>query len=248
MKFSVIIPTLPSKNQDYLNLCVNSFIQNSSNNYDFEVLKAENGEGTPYPQGQCRAVNREAKKAQGEWLFIVNDDMYFPKDWDKHLTFPSACFSPNLLEPLEQGSAPPFLKLDAGFSMENFNRKKVDSYTNTENTIENGFNLPFFIYKDLWDCIGGYDENYDPWGTNSDSDLEYKVVLAGVQPKRKRDMLVYHFGSKSGSHLYQDYWQKNFQYFIDKWGFERISSPQIWNAELNIPIDKLKFKPYWMKK
>lgn len=250
MKISIIIPTL-EKNKDYFNLCVNSIEMNTSG-FDYEILKAENGSGTNYPQGQSMAVNRIAEKAHGEWLLITNDDMYFPAGWDKKFQIVADCFSPNLVEPTDNvGSAPPFLKLNAGFTIELFDRLGVDDFMFNfkENIIENGFNLPFFIKKDLWEKIGGYDEMYDPWGSNSDSDLQYKLEIAGIQPKRHRGMLVYHFSNKSGTFESENrnYWQKNWDYFIDKWGFEREDSPDIWYHNLHIPLDKLKYKPIWSK-
>jgi len=244
MRLLAIIPTL-KKTKPYLDLCVKSLKENSVNEY--EILIAENGEGTKFPQGQCKAINRVLKGKKANWIFLINDDMYFPKNWDKNIDFTiSDCFSPNLVEPLEQESAPPFLKLDAGNSLDNFKKDAVDEFVENhqDKIIENGFNLPTFIKKELLDKIEGYDENYDPWGSNSDSDLEYQIVLTGVQPKRNRSLLVYHFGSKSGTFdgTHQDYWQKNLLYFKEKWGFDRIGSPQIWDAELDIPMDKLKYR------
>jgi len=245
MLVSIIIPSL-KKNEDYLNLCVNSLIEHTS--FSFEILIAENGEGTDFPQGQCMAVNRVAKQAQGDWIMISNDDMYFPYDWDKKIDFEvSDCFSPNLVEPLEQGSAPPFLKLHAGNEL-NFNRDMVNYFclANKDEKIEHGMNFPVFIKKSLWDKIGGYDEKYDPWGSNGDNDLQNKIILAGVHPKRNRGMLVYHLGSKSGTCVngqiaHQDYWQKNWDYFIEKWGFPRTEDP--WGL-VTIPAEN-KFHPNW---
>ena len=59
--------------------------------------------------------------------------------------------------------------------------------------LRTGFNLPFLIKRELWDMVGGYDINYDPWGSNGDSDLEYKIRLAGVQPYQNTNSIVYHF-------------------------------------------------------
>jgi len=248
MLVSVLIPTL-KKNEDYLNICMNSLAENS--NFSFEILVAENGEGSEHPQGQCMAVNRVSKQAKGDWLLIANDDMFFPYEWDKRIDFTiSDCFSPNLVEPLEQGSAPPFLKLDAGNTTE-FNRDKVSYFclSNKDDKVEHGFNFPVFIKKELWDKIGGYDEKFDPWGSNGDNDLQYKIILAGVMPRRNRGVLVYHLGSKSGTCVngqiaHQDYWQKNWDYFIEKWGFPRTEDP--WGL-VQIPIEN-KFHPDWEAK
>ena len=245
---SILIPTT-LKTEPYYDLCEKSILENTTMNV-CQIIQGANGEGTSEPQGQCRAVDRVAQRAMGDWLLITNNDMYFPIDWDRDIKFVADCFSPNLIEPTNNpGSAPPFLKLDAGLTLEEFNKDKVDRFMedHTECTIENGFNLPFFIKKSLWEKIGGYDEMYDPFGSNSDSDLQYKLEIAGVTPKRHRGMLVYHFGGKSKTFTpeNQPYWQKNWDYFIEKWGFEREDT--VWEHNLHIPLDKLKFNPKWSK-
>ena len=97
----------------------------------------------------------------------------------------------------------------------------------------------------MWDTIGGYDINFDPWGSNGDSDLEYKIKLAGIQPYQSQDAVVYHFSQTSGtfSPENQGYWKKNWDYFIEKWGFERTDNG-IWEATFDIPTERI-FKPIW---
>lgn len=252
MKVSCIIPTLP-KNQKYLDLCVQSLIENTSK-FEIELLIAENGEGTAYPQGQCQAVNRVAKRATGDWLMIINDDMYFPWSWDFGVTFDNLCWSPNLIEPIEIGSAPPFLKIDGGQTIETV---KLDTITvlvldNEDHTVEPGFNLPFFIRRDVWETIGGYDEFYDPWGSNSDTDLQTKIELAGITPMRNRRCLVYHFGSKSESFTpeKQEFWQQNWEYYKEKWGYTRDDEPKgdPWYCKNMVNKEKLIYHPEWKGK
>ena len=245
MKLSIIIPTL-KKNKEYLDFCINSLKENTRG-LEFEIIVAENGEGTNYPQGQCQAVNKASRQAQGEWLFIVNDDMFFPPAWNKNIRWNvSDCFSPNVNFTDAPDERLTFVDLPAGNGLD-FDKLMVDAYVAnlTDLTIENGWTMPVFIKKSLWYQIEGYDENYDPWGSNSDSDVEYKVVLAGVQPKKQKGVFVYHFGLKSGTFdgTHQDYWQKNWNYFVDKWGFDREDTPFIQRADLHIPLDRLKYHP-----
>ncbi len=214
-------------------------------------------------QGQCHAVNEAAKEVETDWLIVVNDDMVFSPGWFESLSgtmenFSLSVASPNLVEPSK--GAPPFIeKFCGGVGVEgtrpDFDKQcfldfvkgyKEHENRPIENIIENGFNLPFMIRKDVWDTVGGYDENYDPWGSNGDSDLQYKLMLAGVTPKRVRSSLVYHFSQTSGT-FHPDnnaYWQKNWEYFKDKWGFERASSPDIWYKP-EIDYVNLKYKPEW---
>ena len=247
---SIIIPTM-TDNVKYATLCTDSLEKNTMK-FAFEIILAPNGRGTDELQGQCAAVNKAVEKAKGDWIMLSNDDMYYAPGWDKNFYPVEDCFSPNLVEPTDNaGSAPPFLKLDAGFTIDKFKPEIVDKFVGefNENTIENGFNLPFFIKKDLWKKIHGYDEMYDPWGSNGDSDLQYKIELAGIQPKRHRGMLVYHFSNKSGTFKpeNQTYWSRNFEYFKEKWGFERVGSPEVWYHDIKIDLNKLKFNPEWSR-
>lgn len=268
-KIAVIIPTI-DKTKEYLRNCVESLRAT----VDWDIIVVSNGtkikpdyrdiKGITIhlhnrDQGQCGAVNIGARVARPDvdYLFVSNDDMYYAPDWNKNLKFGFLVFSPNLIEPTNNaGSAPPFLKFDGGLTLEGFNRESVDRHIkNIVNTQreenEDGFNLPFFIKKDVWDTIGGYDTKFDPWGSNSDTDLQTKIELAGIKPKRLRDVLVYHFGSKSGTFEpeQQTYWQKNWDYYTEKWGFNRDQlGSDTWYCKDMINYDLLKYKPSWMGK
>lgn len=266
MKITAIIPTT-EKTKDYLKLCVESLRVT----VDWDIIVVSNG-GDYYPldipgmtirlhnkeQGQCRAVNLGTQRASSgtDYFFVSNDDMYYAPDWNKNLRFDDLCFSPNLIEPTNNaGSAPPFKKLDGGLTLEEFRKDIVDRYVweaiHNREEEETGFNLPFFIHKDVWQTIGGYDEKYDPWGSNSDTDLQTLIELAGVTPKRLRDVLVYHFGSKSGTFEApnQELWWRNFIYYTDKFGFNRDQlGSDTWYCKDMIDWEKLKFKPDWVGK
>lgn len=209
-------------------------------------------------QGQCRAVNAAAATVNTPWIMVSNDDMVYPPGWFERLTDFSMnnlkevlCVSPRLVEP--RPGAPTFITEFCGGAGGDFDKNKFLKFVEEENSTlraelgyRNGFNLPFLIKKELWDMIGGYDINYDPWGSNSDSDLEYKIKLAGVQPIQKIRCLVYHFSQTSGTFepRNQSYWQKNWDYFIEKWGFPRTDDG-IWEATFEIPDKGRKFRPSW---
>jgi glycosyltransferase involved in cell wall biosynthesis len=271
-KVSVIIPSLAGVTTDYLRLCVKSLRKT----VDWDIIVVTNGTKAPEKlnipgitvrlhtpqQGQNNAVNIGAQVAQGDWLFVTNDDMYYAPGWDKSLRFnESLCFSPNLVEPVNNlGSAPPFMKVDGGFTLEEFDKEEVDRMidnvihahkTEALINLETGFNLPFFIRKDLFDTIGGYDVGYDPWGSNGDTDFQTKVELAGVTPKRLRDVLVYHFSNKSGTFTpdKQAFWQHNWDYYTQKWGFNRdMTNGDPWYCKNMIDYKALKYKPSWAGK
>ena len=230
---------------------------------DIKILVATNGRKCKhdkghvdlYEQGQCKAVNAAVATTSTEWVFVTNDDMIYTNNWWQRLTsfYVSGkkdnkflCVSPKLVEP-KQG-APTFIVKPFG-GVEDFNKIAFENFSREREhpteLYKTGFNLPFLIRRDLWDTIGGYDVNYDPWGSNSDSDLEYKIKLAGVQPYQAQDCVVYHFSQISGtfSPENQGYWKKNWDYFIEKWGFERTDNG-IWEANFEIPTERI-FKPKW---
>lgn len=268
MKVSVVIPTLP-KNKEYLRLCVESL--RATVNWDIIVVSNGTGVAPDYrdihgislhvhvaDQGQCQAVNIGARMVpeDTDYIMVSNDDMYYAPGWNKRLRFEHPCFSPNLVEPTNNaGSAPSFQKLNAGFTLDEFDRTAVDAHVKLETQDAGvppettGFNLPFFIRKDVWDTIGGYDEAYDPWGSNSDTDLQTKIELAGIQPMRLRDVLVYHFSNKSGTFdgTHQDAWQKNWDYYTKKWGFNRDDEPipDTWMALRMVNREKNVYHPAW---
>lgn len=266
MKVCVIIPSFYEKDGEYLKLAVESLRATT----DWDIIVVTNG-GRYKPdlsavkgitahlhtrdQGQCNAVNIGVQLAapNTDYLFISNSDMYYAPGWNRNLMFGNMpCFSPNLVEPENNhGSADPFLKLDAGFTLEEFDRKKVDKFIADYDPLENqplhesGFNFPVFIQKRLWDFLGGYDVAYDPWGSNSDTDLQTRINLAGVEPMRLRDVLVYHFSNKSGTFdgTHQDFYQNNIDYFKQKFGFDRDElSSDVWYNKDMIPQDSDQIK------
>lgn len=266
-KVTVIIPTTPWT-KDYLKVAVESLRATT----DWDIIVVSNG-GNYYPlddikgitlrlhtkqQGQCHAVNIGAHQANPttDYLFISNDDMYYAPNWKKNLRFESPVFSPNLAEPVNNaGSAPPFVKVNGGYTLEEFDKAIVDEFiadsvASGEAAPQDGFNFPLFIDSRVWRTIGGYDETYDPWGSNSDTDLQAKVHLYGIQTKRYFDVLVYHFSNKSGTFdgTHQDAWQRNWDYFTNKWGFNRDMIPtDVWYSKNILPDDQkmIKYKPDW---
>lgn len=269
-KVTAVIPSLYEKDAEYLQIAVESLRATT----DWDIVVVTNG-GRYKPdlshikgitvhihtrdQGQCNAVNIGAQLSapNTDYLFVSNSDMYFAPGWNRNLFFGELmrCFSPNLIEPIDNaGSAKPFLKLDGGISMEAFKPEVVDEFVADYDPLENqplheiGFNFPFFIQKQVWDVIGGYDIAYDPWGSNGDTDLQTKIELAGITPMRMRDMLVYHFSNKSGTFdgTHQDFWQHNWDYYTQKWGFNRNDTKgDPWYCKNMIDRDKLKYYPDW---
>lgn len=269
---SIVIPTMSSERNEYaLRECLISLRES-----DFpmeNILIAVNGQDLPSEpllsdfavkviwveeQGQCKATNAAVATVSTPWVMVSNDDMVYPSDWFERLIKGMLeaiseeidrpfTVSPQLIEPRD--GAPTFKKVFFGGVGGDFNKQGFIEYAKTHvgEGIRSGFNLPFLINKEVWDLVGGYDVSYDPWGSNSDSDFEYKLKLAGVEMWQNTNCPVYHFSNTSPT-FHPDnhsFWQKNYQYFIDKWGFERASSPEIWTTEFEIPFENLKYRPKW---
>lgn len=270
-KVTVVIPSLAHNTEDYLKLCVESLRAT----VDWDIVVVTNGSKDKpnldniygitrhlhtRDQGQANATNIGAASASPDTDFILvsNDDMYYAPGWNKNLHFKHMCFSPNLVEPQNNnGSADPFLKWKHdGFTIDELDIKSLDRWIlkqiNHQMVKEEvGFNLPFFMSKELWDTIGGYDIAYDPWGSNSDTDLQTKVELAGIFPMRLRNVLVYHFSNKSGTFdgTHQEFWQFNWDYYTEKWGFNRDdTNGDPWYCKNMIDYKKLKYHPDWESK
>lgn len=262
--YSVVIPSLYDVDGDYLKLCVESL---RASGFGGQIIVVTNGtKASPNlshikgitihlhtaDQGQCRATNVGAQAATGDYLMVSNADMYYAPGWNNNLgdVWKYPVFSPNLVEPTNNaGSAPPFVKVDGGLDLKSFDKEVVDNCVrngiHTRVKTEPGFNLPFFIKRDLWHLLGGYDVAFDPWGSNSDTDLQTRINLAGVTPMRLRDVLVYHFSNKTPTFSPENdaFRQNNFEYFYDKHGFDRDElGSDVWMNKDMLPTDETRIK------
>lgn len=271
LDLTVIIPTQANgKRKSYTELC------NRTLSYFTPLYKRiiiANGEGNILPDirgtgsyiyqipemGQCHAVNYAVKNyVTTKYIMVTNDDMLYGAGWNKGIEamieqYPVLC--PNLLEP--QPGAPTFRWMNGiGEKLDKeFNFKLLMSFLEQyhqlykEPVVQDGFNLPFITRTDIFNEIEGYDEGYDPYGANSDSDLLYKFMIAGLHPQRLLTSLVWHFSLKSSEQTNgtaeRDDWFKNRDHFTHKWGFERQMESAIWFAggENGIRIPT-KEKPY----
>lgn len=257
--FSIVIPTF-ERNLPFLKLCIESIKKNSR--YEHEIIVVTNG-GEPYdvctggstvvhrPEpGQCGAVNYGFSIASNDAVCAIDDDMYVTPDWDywlwryyQLLKYPLVCSVR-----YEYDCASPFVRPpEVGRTPEEFNTEAFEKFWDEQQDfkIEEGFNVPWLWSKEIWNTIGGYDEAYDPYASNSDSDLLYRVRLAGLKPLLVRRSAVFHFVGSSGWKVGDTHWQKNYQHFVDKFGFPRVEWPEHWHGArlLEIPQDKLIFRP-----
>lgn len=227
---------------------------------EVRIIVAKNGPACTHlrdirlvSQGQNKAVNAAVAITDTPWILISNDDMIYPPHWFEKIQdmdLETSCVSARLVEP--RTGAPTFIQYFCGGAGGDFDKQKFYDFVATREkeeqleALRTGFNLPLLIKRELWNTIEGYDIQYDPWGSNGDSDLEYKIKLAGVQPYQNPNWLVYHFSQTSGTFepKNQEYWQKNWDYFKEKWGFYRTDEG-IWTANFIIPDKQRIYRPEW---
>lgn len=256
---TIIVPHLGAdENQERsLDICLRSLKEST----DSEIIIARNGETSCQHdadvyigrQGQNGAVNAAASLATTAWIFVTNDDMVYARGFMEKLLETARRYGlsfvcPNLVEP--HPGAPPFLVQPFGGAGGDFQFEawKLFAESHADSLIEQGFNLPFLITKELWDLVGGYDVSYDPWGSNGDSDLQAKILLSGAETLRERNVIVYHFSQTSGTFHpdNQGFWKKNWEYFKEKWGFYRQEKTEnVWYSRRIIDERELIYKPIW---
>lgn len=261
---TIIIPHFGADEQQErsLDICLTSLKETVSSKT--RIIVAKNGKKCLkhdadidiVEQGQGKAVNAAAAVTDSKWLFISNDDMVYAPGWLEKLVSIAEKYnfkhlSPNLVEP--NTGAPPFLTMPFGRAGGDFNKDAWLEFAknHVENKTEQGFNLPFLIDHGIWNRIGGYDVNYDPWGSNGDSDIQAKIILGGLETMRERSVIVYHFSQTSGTFEPQNhgYWEKNYAYFTKKWGFDRQpDSDKVWYSREIVDFGKCIFKPEYVGK
>jgi len=217
MKFSIVIPTY--NNFNYLKLCINSIIKNSS--FDHEIIIHINGidklsedyikennylyTSTPKNVGLCTGVNMAAKKSTTDYIVYAHDDMYFLPKWDYYLLNEvNNIGHNNFYLSLTQLSHTRGVKgslqhihFDCGSTLKDFDKKKLlDNYDKFNfRDLQGSHWAPHLIHKNLWIKIGGFSEEFNP-GFASDPDLNMKLWMIGVRIFKSISLSrVYHFGS-----------------------------------------------------
>lgn len=261
---TVIIPHFGADEQQErsLDICLSSLQATIPSSV--RIIIASNGEKCTHhasditikEQGQGKAVNAAAGLTDSKWLFVTNDDMVYAPGWLEKLLATAKKYnfkhlSPNLVEPTR--GAPPFLNQPFGGAGGDFNMQAWLEFAakHVELKTEQGFNLPYLIDHNIWNRIGGYDVNYDPWGSNGDSDIQAKLILGGLETMRERNVIVYHFSQTSGTFEPRNhaYWEKNYAYFTKKWGFDRQpDSDKVWYSREIVDFGKCIFKPEYVGK
>ena len=217
IKFSIVIPTF--ENPNYLKLCINSILKNSTFSHQIIVHINGNDENTEkillekkitYTKslqniGLCSGVNIASKKVSTNYILYAHDDMYFLPNWDlvlcdeiKKINHKNFYLSMTHISHMSgvKGDTQ-HIQFDCGSHIDNFDENKLLKNFKNFNfrDLQGSHWAPHLIHIDLWNKIGGFSEEFDP-GFASDPDLNMKLWLQGVRIFKGVSMSrVYHFGS-----------------------------------------------------
>ena len=185
--------------------------------------------------GLCKATNYGVYNSTFDKILVINDDNVLPRDWDKELLEvykDNTVITPNQIEPTRS------VFLD--FKMKSFGDPEefdwngfyryAEKLAHESKTLHDsrlsprGSTLPFFMSKQDYLKIGGWDESYPgPWMV--DWDFFYKCDLAGYDLPRCYTCNIYHFVSYGTTNTTADKVSKRdlekacWEWFIYKWGF-----------------------------
>ena len=208
---SVIIPTY--KEPDYLDLCLQSAIQNQKEKneiivvvdgfYDLnksvldkhkdsiEVLDLGDN------QGLSVATNWGVYNASNDYILVINDDNVFPKDWDIELKKDlnkGIVLTPNQIEP-KRSIFPQYIIKNFGHNTNEFN---LNHFTEEELKLRQdkieptGSTLNFAMYREDYLAVGGWDLMY-PSPHVVDWDFFLKCEYWNMKMLRTYKCNFYHF-------------------------------------------------------
>jgi len=220
---SAIIPTY--RNSTYLDLCLRSATENRQNE-DTEIIVIVDGypeeseavlakyDGVrvldlPQNMGMQFALNVGVMNATNEWVFILNDDNVFGKEWDSLmekaisaqkftiLDMENTCIQINQVEPMP--SIFDYLIKDLGKTASDF---KYDEWLEFEPTVAqpehytpNGRLFPFLLTKRWYMTVGGFDTFYkSPFWVDCDFWLKLELTKQ-IKFRRWHGCHLYHFAS-----------------------------------------------------
>lgn len=243
-KISVIIPSF--RNLEFLQLCLPEYIKSRH----CQVIIGLDGHNQHYldylqehpvtisvthrRQGLCTATNLAAGLAEGEYLFLTNDDMVPSPGWDEALlssASPGRILSGTVWEPGLIEVPPCHEKVDLGHAPDDFRGDDFVSRASQraqkqKGKTDPGINYPFLIPAGLWEKLSGLDERFNP-GSASDPDFFIRAALLDPAPEmiRCRDAVFYHFAGRSGIYAgnrvslwWKFHWKHSRLMFRQKWG------------------------------
>lgn len=226
MKSSIIIPVY---NQfDYTRMCLQSIKKNNLLDYDYEIIVINNGstDGTveylantganiinnKKNIGVAKAWNQGIKKAKGEYLFIINNDIIVCRNWIKNLVdFYERNENTGILSPATREG-------ELNYEFNEYAEKFI--YKMKEVSEEGFFGWCMIIKKDRFEKIGLFSQKFEI-GIGEDTDFYLRLKNKGYKSYITGSAFVHHFGSKTLNNirtLYgNDFEIKNISILMNKW-------------------------------
>lgn len=212
---------------------VDGFVEQSQSVLDkypgIKVLPFETNMGMQY------AINAGVMQASNEYVFVINDDNVFGKEWDSILAEvitdyrskndAKFVFTVNQVEPVGPGMFF-FPVKDLGTTVDTF---RYDEWLSHETSIRqpdvltnDGHIFPYLLSKKHYLAVGGMDTFFDSPNI-CDWDFFLRLELLGFTFPRTHALHLYHFGSvatkkNADQDIFRAKEQWAFDQYVWKWG------------------------------
>jgi len=248
---------LHNKNHDII-VFVDSDNQNTTEWLKTQKLKFKNltivKNTSSIPVGYQRNINLMFEMAKTDIVSYLQSDMVISKNYDldiiKNLDENTVISSTRIEPPLHPPS-PEKLTYDFGLDPTKFDFDSFQkiSQQQKQNRLTDFWFAPFTLYKKIWNEIGGHDTLFRR--SREDSDILYRLCIAGIKFKQDWNSIVYHFTCTSSRG--KDWWKNEnkektqlqsfadrieLMRFLKKWGkFKHDTQKNINDFKYNISIN-----------
>lgn len=251
---SIVIPV--HNNWNYTEKCIEELYKNSTSAFEVIVVDNKSSDETPlrissfvennqvkyirneFEASYAKANNQGAKKASGEYLVFLNNDVFVWKDWDKHIieAFENdgkiAVQGARLLYPqgFIQHAGIVFRQLPNNLKLHYhiyLGKPWNSSCVSKSREFQCVTGALLAIRRNVFEQIGGFDENY-VFG-HEDLDLCIAARAKGYKVWYNAECIAYHFESMTKKIKGLEQFElrlnnpnsadfKNYVYFHRKWG------------------------------
>lgn len=144
--------------------------------------------------GKSAAVNDAVRSAAGDMLAFLDDDVIVDKTWltavEHFFRTEAYCVGQGVIRlPSPESRDPEVLRL-----VERFRTIPRLEHKPNLKTVHSLNGANFFVSRDLFDRVGGFDERLGPGASGTSEDVEFarRVIRAGIQIGYAPQAVVYH--------------------------------------------------------
>jgi GT2 family glycosyltransferase len=206
------------------------------------------------PVGYQRNINLMFEMAKTDIVSYLQSDMVISKNYDLDIIKKldeNTVISSTRIEPPLHPQSPEKLTYDFGLDPTKFDFDSFQkiSQQQKQNRLTDFWFAPFTLYKKIWNEIGGHDTLFRR--SREDSDILYRLCIAGIKFKQDWNSIVYHFTCTSSRG--KDWWKHEnkektqlqsfadrieLMRFLKKWGkFKHDTQKNINDFKYNISIN-----------